>query len=283
MTADTRVLYCRCDYAPVLPPEAKREAGQALNESGLACDVVPDLCELAARKSPLLAELAAAPRLVIAACHRRAVTCLFAAGGAPLREENVVFLDLRQMPAGQIRESISALADGHHGAGAAPVEEQSPGLPAWQPWFPVIDSARCENCGQCLGFCLFGVYKMSPEGRVEVASPESCKTGCPACARVCPSGAIVFPKYPNAPINGGDVMEGAAQHEPVQVDKAALLNGDILKVLQQRGKDGARFAPSPGQVKAMQERLVHLGGPPRPLDAPPGTIAASPQAETETE
>lgn len=62
-------------------------------------------------------------------------------------------------------------------------------------WYPVIDGSRCINCKQCLRFCLFGVYDFDARFRVSVTSPGNCKPGCPACARVCPNGAIMFPLY----------------------------------------------------------------------------------------
>jgi Pyruvate/2-oxoacid:ferredoxin oxidoreductase delta subunit len=62
-------------------------------------------------------------------------------------------------------------------------------------WFPVLDGSRCVNCGHCLQFCLFGVYALDEGGKVEVRNPDSCKTGCPACARICPQSAIMFPLY----------------------------------------------------------------------------------------
>jgi len=62
-------------------------------------------------------------------------------------------------------------------------------------WYPVIDGFRCVQCQHCLQFCLFGVYALDAEGKVQVRSPDQCKTGCPACARVCPQGAIMFPLY----------------------------------------------------------------------------------------
>jgi len=43
-----------------LPPKVKQEVHQALRETGLSYDTVQDLCELAARKAPLLTELAGA-------------------------------------------------------------------------------------------------------------------------------------------------------------------------------------------------------------------------------
>ena len=63
---------------------------------------------------------------------------------------------------------------------------------AWKPWFPVIDYDRCTNCMQCLSFCLFGVYGVDDQQRIQVQNNDNCKTNCPACSRVCPEAAIMF-------------------------------------------------------------------------------------------
>ena len=89
--------------------------------------------------------------------------------------------------------------------------ERGPGAPsggapaAWKPWFPVIDYSRCTNCMQCLSFCLFDVYGVSAESKIQVQNQSNCKTECPACSRVCPEVAIMFPKYRHGPINGEEV------------------------------------------------------------------------------
>ncbi len=67
--------------------------------------------------------------------------------------------------------------------------------PLVEGWYPVIDYSRCNQCLQCLEFCLFGVYEVDAEGGVVVMNPEACKPGCPACSRVCPERAIIFPLY----------------------------------------------------------------------------------------
>ena len=72
----------------------------------------------------------------------------------------------------------------------------------WKPWFPVIDYDRCTNCMQCLSFCLFDVYGVSADKKIQVQNQSKCKTDCPACSRVCPEVAILFPKYRHGPING---------------------------------------------------------------------------------
>lgn len=66
-------------------------------------------------------------------------------------------------------------------------------------WYPVIDLERCRNCGHCLQFCLFGVYSQDDASQVTVTNPDNCKPGCPACSRICPAGAIVFPLYTDDP------------------------------------------------------------------------------------
>ncbi|MCZ7644250.1 MAG: ferredoxin family protein [Planctomycetota bacterium] len=72
-------------------------------------------------------------------------------------------------------------------------------------WYPVVDYDACTNCMECLDFCLFGVYGVDPAGTLRVTNQDECRSDCPACARVCPVGAIVFPKYvTNATIAGGE-------------------------------------------------------------------------------
>lgn len=70
-------------------------------------------------------------------------------------------------------------------------------------WYPVIDAERCETCGHCHQFCLFGVYEHDEEGGVRVCLPDNCKAGCPACSRICPQGAIMFPLYDKDPAIAG--------------------------------------------------------------------------------
>ena len=48
---------------------------------------------------------------------------------------------------------------------------------------------------------MFGVYS-KPDGKVTVTNPESCKTDCPACARICPANAIIFAKSEEDRLNG---------------------------------------------------------------------------------
>jgi Pyruvate/2-oxoacid:ferredoxin oxidoreductase delta subunit len=105
---------------------------------------------------------------------------------------------------------------------------------AWKPWFPVIDYSRCTNCMQCLSFCLFDVYGVSADKKIQVQNQSNCKTECPACSRVCPEVAIMFPKYRHGPINGEDVHSDDVRREAMKVDISALLGGDIYSMLRVR-------------------------------------------------
>jgi NAD-dependent dihydropyrimidine dehydrogenase PreA subunit len=71
-------------------------------------------------------------------------------------------------------------------------------------WYPVIDYSRCTNCMECIDFCLFGVYGVDHVDRILVEEQDNCKKGCPACSRICPVNAIIFPEHKTATIAGAD-------------------------------------------------------------------------------
>jgi Pyruvate/2-oxoacid:ferredoxin oxidoreductase delta subunit len=128
-----------------------------------------------------------------------------------------------------------------------------PGI--WKPWFPVIDYSRCTNCMQCLSFCLFDVYGTSSEGKIQVQNNDNCKTNCPACSRVCPEVAIMFPKYSTGPINGDQVNEEDMRREKMKVDISSLLGGDIYARLRDRSAAAkSRFSKERSPDKALEER-----------------------------
>ncbi|WP_417381340.1 ATP-binding protein [Gimesia sp.] len=85
------------------------------------------------------------------------------------------------------------------------VKEEAPQLePTKRRWYPVIDYGLCTNCMECIDFCLFGVYGVDQGGQILVEEQDSCKKGCPACSRVCPENAIIFPGHKTPGIAGAD-------------------------------------------------------------------------------
>jgi Pyruvate/2-oxoacid:ferredoxin oxidoreductase delta subunit len=126
---------------------------------------------------------------------------------------------------------------------------------AWKPWFPVIDYDRCTNCMQCLSFCLFGVYGVDGDSKIQVQNNDNCKTNCPACSRVCPEAAIMFPKYKAGPINGDLVSANDLQREKMKIDISALLGGDVYSMLRTRSERAkSRFSKERDSDKALTER-----------------------------
>ncbi|RMF99227.1 MAG: ferredoxin family protein, partial [Planctomycetota bacterium] len=95
-------------------------------------------------------------------------------------------------------------------------------------WYPVVDLARCTDCYECLNFCLFGVYDLDENSRIFVAMPDECRPGCPACSRVCPTGAILFPRHQDPAISGHDANEHAHRPDPntAAAERTAALEED---------------------------------------------------------
>ncbi len=76
-------------------------------------------------------------------------------------------------------------------------------------WYPVIDYSRCTNCMECIDFCLFGVYGLDKADTILVEQPDNCRKGCPACSRVCPENAIIFPQHKTPSIAGSPEVAGS--------------------------------------------------------------------------
>ena len=151
---------------------------------------------------------------------------------------------------------------------------------AWKPWFPVIDYSRCTNCMQCLSFCLFDVYGVSAESKIQVQHQSNCKTECPACSRVCPEVAIMFPKYRHGPINGEEVKADDVRREAMKVDISALLGGDVYALLRDRSvKAKSRFSKERDDERALKERQTCLIALQRDFDVPAEVLAALPSPE----
>lgn len=150
----------------------------------------------------------------------------------------------------------------------------------WLPWFPVIDYDRCTNCMQCLSFCLFGVYGVDGEQEIQVQNEDKCKTNCPACSRVCPEVAIMFPKYHAGPANGDEVKDEDIHRESMKIDISALLGGDIYQKLRDRRESAKeRFARERDDKRALAERRKCLSKLTKEMDVPPEVLASLPSPE----
>ena len=133
---------------------------------------------------------------------------------------------------------------------------------------------------QCLSFCLFDVYGVSADSKIQVQHQSNCKTDCPACSRVCPEVAIMFPKYRHGPINGEEVKADDIRREAMKVDISALLGGDVYAMLRDRSvKAKSRFSKERDDDRALKERQNCLIALQRDLDMPAEVLAALPSPE----
>lgn len=189
---------------------------------------------------------------------------------APAPGGRLHFRDVRELPGGDPVAAAESLRE-QHGTG-------KPG--AWTPWFPVIDFERCTNCMQCLTFCLFDVYAVDGKQQIAVQNQSNCKTSCPACSRVCPEAAIMFPKYSKGPINGAVVKESDLQRESMKVDISGLLGGDVYGALRTRQREARqRFSTERDESRALIERKRCLKKLQEKLDIPDEVLMSLPSSE----
>lgn len=280
------ILVCKCAQAGVLPRSVVEGLLAALSASGRPFQVVDDLCGLAAARDPGLADLAHAP-VKIAACYPRAIKWLFSAAGASLDVAQTEVVNLRVMEGqGAIERLLAAEMQPNlgrithnppavQGRGAAPLSAGSTiAGSAWKAWFPVIDFDRCNHCMQCLNFCLFGVFEVNADRRIAVTASENCKTNCPACSRVCPEAAIIFPKYANSPINGDEVATSDLNRESMKADLTSLLGGDLYSTLRRRRlPSNPRFSKERDPAQALKERQRYLSALGSLDEIPPEVVA----------
>ncbi len=274
----TDIVFCHCAHTRILPTAVKTAVLGALQQSGVAFTEVEDLCKLAADRDPRLGELAKGETVKIAACFPRAVKWLFHAAGHPLDPEHVDVLNMREQPAEDV--VIGLLGEAAPAPETVAPAEAKAAEPGWKPWFPVIDFDRCTNCMQCLSFCLFDVYGVNGQKQIQVQNPTKCKTDCPACSRVCPEAAIMFPKYRSGPINGAEVVDEDLRREKMQVDISALLGGDIYSLLRDRSERArSRFSKERDEDRALAERKRCLKKLQEGLDIPEEVLNALPSLD----
>jgi NAD-dependent dihydropyrimidine dehydrogenase PreA subunit len=133
-----------------------------------------------------------------------------------------------------IQLGLAANGNGHAAADEVPAAlasftPEALLAPAGRRWYPVIDYSRCTNCLECLDFCLFGVYGVDSFERIVTENQDQCKKGCPACSRVCPQQAIIFPEYKSAAIAGADT--GAVGG--LKIDLSRLFGGEVGDAVSQ--------------------------------------------------
>lgn len=140
----------------------------------------------------------------------RAVWCL---GMHARVDAQSILDDVDRISAGKTEEVLSGTADMHE-----PVRRVET---THERWYPVIDRDRCSGCLECLNFCLFGVYGMDTDDDILIEQPDACRAGCPACSRICPEGAIMFPQHTDPAISG----DAEASLSGLKLDLSQVFSG----------------------------------------------------------
>lgn len=233
-----KLYICECEHGPKVNKKELATLKSHLEASNISHVVINDLCGICTSKKNMDLKLTKTSKNIILGCKPKALNNLLQRTGAAEKEYNFEYHELNNF-------EIYSLNASEFEAGEA---KQVNYNGDWKPWFPAIDYNACTSCQKCLNFCLFGVYNISDEGKVMVENPDKCKDLCPACARTCPTNAIVFPKHHESPIDGGKT-------------EFAIAGGNILDEIQQTDNvysllANRRKASGVSLLKTDQEKLA---------------------------
>ncbi|MFW5822392.1 MAG: hypothetical protein ACOCU7_03300, partial [Tangfeifania sp.] len=216
------ILFCRCN-AKVISAEKLDELAEGLKKFDADVFELQDLCALTVNEKDVLNAIGKNfERKIIVACYPRAIKNMFRQSGIEFGDFEV--LNFKELSASQIFSDLETDFQIPKGEARYQVQASDLDVPAW---FPVIDESRCNLCGKCARFCLFGVYSYNKKS-LKVVDPLACKDKCPACGRTCPTEAIMFPR-----LDENTVLAGAEPGEK----KMTIDKGSLLTTLNQRNQN----------------------------------------------
>ena len=108
---------------------------------------------------------------------------------------------------------------------------------------------------ECLDFCLFGVYGVDSLERLVVENQDKCKKGCPACSRVCPENAIMFPEHKTPGIAGRRWRRVSG----LKIDLTKLFGGGDAMAMAAQERD-RELSPTAGRRSAWRRHPEAPGG-----------------------
>jgi NAD-dependent dihydropyrimidine dehydrogenase PreA subunit len=246
-----KILFCNCEGDRIT---ADRLQSIKENLKQVKADIlwVSDLCRLTVTGSDeLVAFFSEGNEYLIIGCYSRTLKLLLESSLNGKDKIPVTLLNFVESDNEQLYHKIEAFcADSQQENCIREIITPN----EWPSWFPIIDYSRCTACGQCAVFCLFGVYDKS-EKRVSVVNPRGCKNNCPACARICPHTAIIFPKYKHGgAISGSEEIDELAEQKRQVMDMESILGSDIYSALEQRKLKRQSIIRNDAMKKAMEER-----------------------------
>lgn len=221
-----KITICACKSRSFIDKDKVAGVAAVLKNNGYDVKVEADLCRKMMQASTDIQSIASG---YILACYPRAIQSHL----NRLEIEPGQILDIRNGSYNEILSHFDATCTDMNDLPEKDkyqrIIEDFPLEAGVDAWYPVLDKTRCTECGKCHDFCLFGVYSVQ-NNKVRVTQPQNCKNNCPACARMCPNKAIIFPKYEKSPINGGTSEEET--FDPGEMDK--MYRERLRARLQQR-------------------------------------------------
>jgi ferredoxin len=242
MENNSCVLFCQCGAGLISENESKK-LKDGLKSLNVAVYELNDLCAMSLSEKEVLGNFGSKySRIIVLACYPRAVNNMLKQEEVGLAEIEVI--NFRNLPAERILSRLSEDFKIPNGTAVYSVYKSNLTVPAW---YPVVDHSLCTICGKCASFCLFGVYRFDRKS-LKVVNPLSCKNNCPACARVCPASAIIFPRFAEK-----SVIAGA---EPGEVSKSE--ERELSRLLMERNRNRKNIFKDGFMMKAGEERLRAL-------------------------
>lgn len=213
---------------------------------------ISDLCGLSVSNKDSLGHIfSSTDEILLIACYPRTINLILQHSEIQFDNTQLKLLNVRESNDETVFNKIESFCTevtGEHSYIEFKSDEE------WPSWYPIIDQNRCTNCGQCANFCLFGVYEMKDK-KVHVVNPSGCKNNCPACARICPQTAIIFPKYQQGgAIGGSDQIDEIAEQQRQVQDISSILGSDIYKALEQRKAKRQSIINNEVMKRALAER-----------------------------
>jgi len=246
-----KIVFCNCG-GKLTSVERMQGLDNLVHNTDNEIIKVSDLCGLSAFDQDAMKRIfSSTDEVLLLACYPRTINFILQNSGVPLKEAKYHLLNIREMSDEQIFHEIETFSE-HDAEEHTYTEIKSE--EEWPAWYPIIDEERCTSCGQCANFCLFGVYE-TIDGKVKVVNPKGCKNNCPACARICPQTAIIFPKYQQGgAIGGSDQIDEVAEQQRQVQDISAILGSDIYKALELRKLKRQSIINNDAMKKALAER-----------------------------
>jgi NAD-dependent dihydropyrimidine dehydrogenase PreA subunit len=246
-----KIVFCNCG-GEIISPKRLELMQDSLSNVQAEIIKISDICGLAAlNKDRLNAVFSQGNEYLLIGCYSRSMKLLLAQAHVDFTQTSIQFVNYIELADDRIMEEIASFLVSTNELHSI---QEIASLSDWPSWYPIIDSDRCTRCGQCADFCLFSVYEKADD-RVTVINPQNCKNNCPACARICPHTAIIFPKYNyGGAISGSEKIDEMAEQKRMALDIDNILGGNVYDALEKRKMKRRSIIKAEALSKANEER-----------------------------